>query len=313
MSTATLTVPRTIEQQATFACFGSHCSVIVSDVREAAAEQAVARAKHWLIECHQRFSRFDRDSELSRLNDDPSETVAVSPMMRRVVELGIRGARMTGGLVDPTLADEIVQAGYGSHFEGDGIPLAVGLAFAPARRPAGGSPAADWERVHVDRRAGTITRPAGVRLDLGGIAKGVFADELSALLAGHAAFAIDCAGDLRLGGTHMTPREVHVASPFDGSTLYTYERATGAFATSGIGRRSWLTADGRAAHHLLDPRTGQPAFTGLVQVTALAPTAAGAEVLAKAALLSGPGGAARWLPAGGVLVYDDGSHQVLEP
>jgi hypothetical protein len=43
-------------------------------------------------------------------------------------------------------------------------------------------------------------------------------------------------------------------------------RRTGV-ATSGIGRRSWLDADGRPAHHLLDPSTGSPAFTGIVQET----------------------------------------------
>jgi thiamine biosynthesis lipoprotein len=79
-------------------------------------------------------------------------------------------------------------------------------------------------------------------------------------------------------------------------------------ATSGIGRRSWLGPRGRPAHHLLDPATGAPAFTGVVQATALAPTALEAEIRAKAALLSGPAGGERWLAEhGGVLVLDDGS------
>ena len=83
-------------------------------------------------------------------------------------------------------------------------------------------------------------------------------------------------------------------------------------ATSGIGKRSWLDGDGSPAHHILDPGTGRPAFTGIVQATALAPTALAAETLAKAALLSGPEGARRWLPHGGVLVLEDGSHQLVE-
>ncbi|MGB0094489.1 MAG: FAD:protein FMN transferase, partial [Solirubrobacteraceae bacterium] len=106
----------------------------------------------------------------------------------------------------------------------------------------------------------------------------MFADELAARLKGYGTFAIDCAGDIRLGGTDETLREVHVASPFDGSSLHTFTLASGALATSGIGKRSWRAPDGRPAHHLLDPRTGAPAFTGVVQVTALAPTAAEAEV-----------------------------------
>ena len=67
------------------------------------------------------------------------------------------------------------------------------------------------------------------------------------------------------------------------------------------------------AHHLLDPRTGRPAFTGIVQATALAQTAAEAEALAKAAMLSGPERAPEWLAHGGIVVRDDGSYEVLEP
>ena len=93
---------------------------------------------------------------------------------------------------------------------------------------------------------------------------------------------------MRLGAAPGRPARVHVASPFDDSTLHTFELAAGAVATSGIGKRSWTRPDGRPAHHLLDPATGEPAFTGVVQVTALAPTATEAEILSKAAVLSGP-------------------------
>ena len=79
-------------------------------------------------------------------------------------------------------------------------------------------------------------------------------------------------------------------------------------ATSGLGRRIWTGPDGRPAHHLLDPATGAPAWTGLLAVTALAPSTLAAEALAKAALLRGPAGARRMLArAGGVLVHDDGT------
>ena len=82
-------------------------------------------------------------------------------------------------------------------------------------------------------------------------------------------------------------------------------------ATSGIDRRIWWDPGGRPAHHLLDPSTGRPAYTGVVQATALAPTALAAELRAKCAVLAGPDGAAAWLPDGGVIVFDDGSHQVV--
>ena len=87
-----------------------------------------------------------------------------------------------------------------------------------------------------------------------------------------------------------------------------FEVRDGAAATSGIGRAAGSTRDGRPAHHLLDPATGRPAFTGVVQATALAPTALEAEWRAKAAVLSADRGLAR--AHGGVLVLDDGSHHV---
>src|SRR5204863_8925353 len=106
---------------------------------------------------------------------------------------------------------------------------------------------------------------------------------------------------------------VRVADPFGRGVLHEFHMSAGGVATSGIGRRSWIGADGLPAHHLLDPSTGRPAFTGVVQATALARTALDAEVRAKAALLSGPAGAPRWLAHGGVLVFDDGSHRVVDP
>ena len=61
------------------------------------------------------------------------------------------------------------------------------------------------------------------------------------------------------------------------------------------------------------PSTGRPAFTGVVQATALAPTAVEAEWRAKAAVLSGPDAARDWLPHGGVVVLDDGSTSSSRP
>ncbi len=297
------------EVRETFACFGSECTVIVDDP---GAARAVADAKRALLEWHARFSRFKPESELSRLNADPRVTVPVTPLMRRVVEAAVSAARETGGLVDATLVDEIESAGY-DHDLGTAptsLPLAEALVLAPPRAEAGPSAAARWLGFDADRRAGTVTRAPGMKLDPGGIAKGVFADELATTLAAREAFVVDCCGDLRLGGTAGVIREVHVESPFDGSAVHTFELSGGGVATSGISRRAWLGTDGRPAHHLLDPATGRPAFTGVVQVTALAPTAIEAEMRSKAALLSGPGRAAGWLPHGGVVVFDDASHHV---
>jgi thiamine biosynthesis lipoprotein len=191
------------------------------------------------------------------------------------------------------------------------VPLVFALARAPQRHPAGPHPAARWRELEVDRWAQVVRRPPGLALDSGGIVKGLVADRLVVELSRHARVAVDCAGDLRVGGAAHSVQRVDVASPFGGEPLHTFELCDGGIATSGIGRRSWLDADGVPAHHLLDPAGGRPAFTGLVQATALAPSAFEAEWRAKAALLAGPAQAARWLPHGGLLVRDDGTHGVL--
>ena len=95
--------------------------------------------------------------------------------------------------------------------------------------------------------------------------------------------------------------------PLTGEVIERLSLHGGAVATSGIDVRLWIRPDGRPAHHLLDPATGEPAWTGLAGATALAPTALEAEALAKAALLSGPARAGRWLSAyGGLAIRDDG-------
>jgi thiamine biosynthesis lipoprotein len=302
------------ERRHTFPCLGGECTVQVADsARPEDAAAAAMMAKHALLDWHRRFSRFEPDSEISALNRDPRPVVPVSPMLRRLVVAAMQAARQTGGLVDATLGTAIARAGYANSFEGEGIPLPLALSLAPAPAPAAFDPEDRWCRVTVDSRQGIVRRRPGIELDLSGIAKGVFADELASLLAGFDTFAVNCVGDVRLGGRAATVREIQVESPFDGSTLHTFALAHGASATSSIGRRSWITPAGRPAHHLLDPRSGAPAFTGVVQATALAPTTAEAEVMAKAALLSGPDGAARWMTHGGVFVRDDRSYTVVEP
>jgi len=183
---------------------------------------------------------------------------------------------------------------------------------ARERRPAHPHPAARWRTIAVDVERRMITRPPGVGLDSGGIAKGLAADALAHHLRERAGFAVDCAGDLRIGGSAGVARRVGVEDPFGGEMLREFLISDGGIATSGIGRRSWHTPNGYA-HHLLDPTTGAPCYTGVVQATALAPTALEAEVLAKAALLSGPDDAPGWLDHGGLLVLEDGSRQLVEP
>ena len=295
------------ETRSQFRCFGSTCEAfVIGDAPGRSAREAVALARSFLLGWHDRFTRFDPDSELSRLNADARATIPVTPMMARLAAAVADAALITGGLVDGTLLDEVEEAGYRADLAAP-LDLPTALMLAPPRRPAGArSPA---PHLSIDFRTLVVRRPPGLRIDGGGLAKGLFADAVAETL-GHRIYAIDCAGDVRIGGT---ARAVDVESPFDGHVIHRFELADAGVATSGIGRRSWLDGRGEPAHHLLDPATGRPAYTGIVQATAVAPTALEAEVRAKAALLSGPDGAPAWLANGGVLVLEDASHLVVEP
>lgn len=310
------------EDHISFACFGGtvelHVKGTGADGTSAVAAARAARER--LDGIHQRLSRFHEASELSLLNRDPRATVPASPLLRALARAVVEAGHRSGGLVDATLLDEIEAAGYRDSLQGrERTPLAAllngsGEPATAMTKPAatGPSPRRAWELIEVDERAGTITRPPGVRIDSGGIAKGLAADLVAVRLGSHPAFAVDCCGDLRIGGREGAPRVVHVSDPFGGDPIHTLALMRGAIATSGIGARSWRVGDGHA-HHLLDPATGRPAFTGVVQATALAPTGFLAEVHAKSALLAGPEHAAEWLPHGGVIVTEDGRAEVLGP
>jgi thiamine biosynthesis lipoprotein len=264
----------------------------------------------WFAEIDRRLSRFDASSDLSRLNADPRACVPAAPLLRAVVRAALQAASMSGGLVDPTLLGALRRAGYGESRAHIWPPsLSRGLGSAPPRRPARPDPAARWRAVVVDDRAGAIRRPPGLELDLGGSVKGWAADGLAARLERHGRCAVDCGGDVRVVAGRGAPWEVRVRHPVTGAVAHTLRICAGGVATSGIDARLWERQDGEYAHHLIDPATGVPAWTGLIAATALAPTALEAEALAKAALLSGPAAGRRLLRArfGGVLVHDDGT------
>ncbi|MDX6638326.1 MAG: FAD:protein transferase [Solirubrobacterales bacterium] len=305
------------EAHTEFDCFGDRVAVYAGDLdwRGESPSDAVERSRQSLLAMHATLSRFEPESELSRLNADPRETVPAGTLLLTVAAAVAEAAELSHGLVDATRLDDLERAGYAFTRRGrEPIPLRAALRAAPLeRRPAQPSAREGWRQISIDVREGTISRPPGLRIDPGGLAKGLAADLVVAGLEAHDTYATDAAGDLRFGGRLGALREISVADPFTAEAIGRFRLRSGGVATSGIGRRSWWTPAGSPAHHLIDPSSGAPAFTGIVQVTALAPTAFEAEVRAKAAVLAGSAGAGDFLPHGGLIVFDDGSHQRLEP
>ena len=305
------------EHDVTFGAMGCEVRLIVGAQAGAPDPAAAVReSRAWLADFDARLSRFRPDSELCTWNADPRETVPASTLLRAAAAAGVWAAHQTGGLVDPTLVDQLEGAGYISSRDAAGADspnVAEALRSAPPRRPASASAAARWRQIRVDDAVGTISRPPGLRFDTGGAGKGLAADALAHRLAGHSRVMIDCGGDVRVTGRDAgeRPITIEIEHPLTAKSLHSFALGGGAVATSGITRRIWRTRDG-FAHHLLDPATGRPAWTGLIQATALAATALEAETLAKAALLSGPAEARRILsPHGGAIVHDNGGVELL--
>ena len=264
-----------------------------------------------------RLSRFSHDSELSALNRDLRVKVPASGLLRAAVRAGLWAAERSGGLVDPTLVNALERCGYSSSLDGaEPAPLRQALAVAPPRRAARPNPQSRWRRILVDDDAGVIVRPPGVMFDTGGTGKGLCADAVAYRLGGYTRYVVDCGGDIAVGGVgaQLEPYEIEVEHPLTGHSIGTIRVSRGGVATSGLNVRIWRDRQGRFAHHLLDPSTGAPAWTGLIGVTALGASALEAETLSKMALLLGPDKARSVLNGqGGVIVHDDGSYETIGP
>jgi thiamine biosynthesis lipoprotein len=304
----------------TFRSMGSEIRLIVDAPLTASspsAAEAAAREQLYVEDCARRLSRFRPESELSAFNADRLTEVQASPLLRTMISAGLWAARISGGLVDPTLVDQIERVGYAKTREGR-VPASLkdALAAAPPRRPAQPDPHARWRLVRVEGERGTVRRPPGVRIDPGGIAKGLIADTVVARLGHYRRVVVDCGGDIAIGGVapQLEEEAVEVEHPLTGECVHTLRLSGGGVATSGLNVNVWRRQDGSYAHHLLDPATGEPAWTGLIGATAVGRSALEAETRAKTALLRGPSQARAVLAEhGGLIVHDSGDVELVGP
>jgi thiamine biosynthesis lipoprotein len=283
-------------QKIEFRAMGSQMLAAVDSGTDEAAERVAALPA--LFETwEQALSRFRPDSELSRLN---SRTVGrsfrVSRVLWEVLNEAVDAARLSGGLVTPTMLDALERAGYDCTFEAlsvRGNAHAATAIVEPARRTG-----ADWRAIGLKAPARSVTRPPGVRLDLAGIAKGWAADTAAAWLAEWGPALVDAGGDIAVSGPMAdgSPWPVGVTDPVTGGELDRMALSHGGIATSGRDYRRWLQ-DGTPRHHILDPRTLLPAATDVLSVTVVAPSARQAEVAAKAALILGSRDGLDWIEA----------------
>ena len=283
---------------------GSHCSVVLArsaGQSPAMAEVALDDAVAAVAAAEARFSRFLPTSELCALNASAGTWFTASDELWALVTTALDWARATYGIFDPTILPALRRAGYDRDYQ-----LLKASPEQPVGRHQGAAaprPAsAGYARVALDPARQALRLPPGGAIDLGGIGKGWIADRLLEHLRDDwPDTLISLGGDLAVCGGPAAgrgwiigisdPRQPEADPPIHLGGL---EVRAGGIATSGASGRWWRQGD-VLLHHLIDPRTGQPAAipimapaaADLLAVTALAHTATAAEVHAKVALLQG--------------------------
>jgi thiamine biosynthesis lipoprotein len=241
--------------------------------------------------CERRFTRFSSESELSALNRSAGSWFGASPQMMEVVSLAVACHTATSGLFDPTILPDLQRAGYTVSMD-----VIREKGAEPPASPLPHHARIPFTEVELEPESSQIRLPAGMSLDLGGIAKGWIAEQAAGVLANYSpACAVDAGGDMFFVGLPEGELswKVEIEDPRDAlGTLTTLHLGPGATATSSVVKRAW-DQEGRKQHHLIDPRTGEPAATEWLSVTAVAPHAHQAEVFAKALLIAGPAEAAQ--------------------
>lgn len=275
------------------------------------------------------MSRFIPTSDISRLNDNPGEFVPVANETAQVLLLAEHACRETNGLFSPGLGVWMEHYGYDRPY-GRGLNRDTDESAPRTRersaertqprsregvqpRPAV-NPMADLAtrlgRGYVPYTVGTGGRfrlEPGYKLDLGGIAKGWIVEQAADVLhrRGHHNFVCSAGGDMVCAGHEgdrpwavaiTNPTESAGPSPTSGSPppILTLSVESSAVATSGTYHRRWTQGE-TVRHHILDPRTGQPAESDLVSATVIHERLTAAEVAAKVVLLLGREEGLHWL------------------
>jgi FAD:protein FMN transferase len=253
--------------------------------------QLLGRVPEWFENWEDSLSRFRPESELNRLNRSPENMIRVSDTLWSVFQASLAAEERSGGLVTPTLLESLITAGYKTTFE----ELAYNqTASHPQERRH--FPLQAVERWPETR---SLRLPAGLSLDFGGVAKGWAAHQAMLHLRGYGPTLVDAGGDIAISGLQAEgePWLVDIEDPrHPEDSLGTLRLGRCGVATSGKDYRRWKQGD-VWRHHIIDPRSGEPAETDLLSATVIAPDVMQAEMAAKVILILGSQAGTDWLAA----------------
>jgi thiamine biosynthesis lipoprotein len=249
-----------------------------SDAR-ATGEAAIAAVIAEMHRIDHAMSPFKPESELSRINRDAAAgPVHVSEEMFRLLTRAIEFSQLSGGAFD------ITYAGVGHLYDYRQGIKPSDEALARARAAVG------HRHLLLDAPARTVRFARdGVRIDLGGFAKGHAVDNATAILKRHGirhAF-VSAGGDSRvIGDRRGRPWTIGVRHPRrPGEVVAMLPLEDVAISTSGDYER-YFESDGVRCHHVIDPKTGKSPDS-IHSVTILAPDGLTTEALSKTVFVMG--------------------------
>lgn len=225
------------------------------------------------------FNLFDRGSELSRLND--TQKAVVSEPLFDIIQQAQGFYRLTDGAFDITVGPASVlwkKAIASKILPGpDAVAQALSLAGS--------------DFIYLDAKTREVALlKSGMRIDLGGIAKGFALDRAVRKLkdAQIDSALINAGGNIYcLGTNHRAPWRVGVQDPFrEGKVLDELVLADRAVATAGD-YQQYVEINGRRYSHIVDPKTGYPAQSGIVSATIIADDATASDALSTACVVLG--------------------------
>lgn len=291
-----------------FAALGTTAEVMVADPSALDLAEDVVREHVRAID--EACSRFREDSEISRLHARAGSAVRVSPVLAEALDVALRAACLTDGLVDPTVGDAVRHLGYDRDF-----PAVDRDDVAPVTA-AGSAPG--WWRIQLDVERGEVLLPRGVALDLGATAKALAADRAAADAAARTGCGVfvGLGGDVAVagagpaGGWRVVVGDDHANADPDRDPMIAV--VSGGLATSSTTCRTWRRA-GRVVHHIVDPRTGDVPDALWRTVSVAAGSCVDANTASTASIVLGPA-APQWLTRLGLparLVTVDGAVTVV--
>jgi thiamine biosynthesis lipoprotein len=287
---------------------GSTAHILIGDAPDALLEWS----RRELEALEQRWTRFRPNSELSELHRHAGQWHDVSARLLLAFTCATDLCRATNKRFDPTIRYALERAGYDRSFE------LIATDADIDNRTSNAAPGFDNVKIDVD--ASRVFLPPDVRIDLGGIGKGLAADLIARGLvergARHALVSIG--GDMRACGEPPDAGawDIPVAHPLQPDDVaFVHPLTDGALVTSTCRIRTWRR-NGRTYHHLIDPVTGDSARTGVAAAVVNAHDAWWAEGIAKALVIAGPEDAPQLARSTGVRAWiflDDGDVIEVQP